>query len=297
MQLTSFVLLAGVLGAAAHPSAHGHGHLHRSAHVKRDAPAYVKNVHVKPIPKPTTTQAPPPPPPTTAAAPPKPTDVGSAVAGLVNEFVSFCGSGKSKRVTDAQVMYTGDTGAQSGCAWGSNLMQIAEQIADKYQYVQKFTNVASEPYQVVCGNKIGADGQLTGMVANQPNQKQLIFTLAPGETRNVAAAADSQGVCAWAPQEVPVAPNGQYAGVWGEFDFGDAQNKGWSGADCSALVAQAYGLPVPGCKMSHGGIDSTILPGGQATNAYIKGMEKADGIGLNIYPGNVVIDVKVGFSG
>ncbi|AEO70623.1 83ec3ef6-5e7c-468d-8771-a0fbf45b9833 [Thermothielavioides terrestris] len=294
MQLTPFILLAGVLGAAAHPS--GHAHLHRSAHAKRDTPSYVKNVHVKPIPKPTTTSHAPQPTTTSAAAA---AATAASGASQSNSYVAFCGSSasKAKRVTYEQVMYTGNTGTSDGCPWNSNIMTVSNSIADKYKYVQKFTNVASETYQVVCGNKIGADGKLTGMF-KVAGQQQLIFSLAPGETKTVVADENTQGVCAWAPNEVPVVQeNGQYAGVWGEFNFGDKSNGGWSGADCSALVAQAYNLPVPGCRMSHGGVDSTILPGGQATNAYVKGMEAVDGVGLNIVPGSVVIEVQVGYSG
>jgi hypothetical protein len=296
MQLTNFLVLAGVLGAAAHPS--GHAHLHRSAHAKRADAVYVKNVHNKPIPKPTTTSVA----PTTSSAAPAPTlNAGSQSNSASTAFVAFCGgtstpASKAKRVTYDQIMYTGNTGTNNGCAWNSNLMQVPNSIADQYQYVQTYTNVASQSYQVVCGNKMGADGQLTGMF-KVAGQNQLIFTLAPGETKTVVADTNTQGVCAFAPGSVPLTTHGQYAGVWAEFDFGNASNQGWSGADCSSLVAQAYSMDVPGCRMSHAGVDSTILPGGAGTNAYTKGMEALDGIGLNIIAGKTVIEVKVGFSG
>lgn len=293
MQLTHFLLLAGVLGAAAHPS--GHAHLHRSAHAKRDAETvHVKNVHNKPIPKPTTQAAA----PTSAAAAPAATPSKGSQSAESTDFIAFCGgtSSKSKRVTYEQIMYTGNTGTKSGCPWNSNMMVVPNSIADKYQYVQKYTNVASQPYQVICANKMGADGQLTGMF-KVDGQQQLIFTLQPGETKTVVSDTNTQGVCAFAANEVPRTTHGQYAGVWAEFDFANTSNNGWSGADCSSLVAQAYDMDVPGCRMSHGGIDSTILPGGHGTNAYTKGMEALDGIGLNIVPGKTVIEVKVGFSG
>ncbi|KAK4149928.1 hypothetical protein C8A00DRAFT_46572 [Chaetomidium leptoderma] len=297
MQLTHFVLLAGVLGAAAHPS--GHAHLHRSVHAKRDgAPVYVKNVHNKPIPKAAPAPAPEPVPSVAiaAAASPKPTQ--STESSESTEFKAFCGgaASKSKRVTYDQIMYTGNTGTKSGCPWNSNMMEVPASAAGKYQYVLKHTNVASEPYQVICANKMGADGQLTGMF-KVDGQKQLIFTLKPGETKYVAADSNTQGVCAFAPNEVPRTTHGQYAGNWAEFDFANTSNEGWSGADCSSLVAQAYNMDVPGCRMSHAGVDSTILPGGKGDNAYTKGMEALDGIGLNIPAGKTVIEVKVGFSG
>lgn len=290
MQLTNVLLLAGVLGAAARPS--GHAHLHR-AHTKRDSPVFVKNVHKQPIPEPTSTVEPPP--VSTVAPPPKPTDNNDAEP---DEFIPFCGSdsgGKSKRVTYAQIMYKGNTGDHDGCPWNSNLMEVPNKLASKYKYVQRYTNVASEPYQVICANKMGADGQLTGMF-KVPGQEQLIFMLQPGETKSVVADKNTQGVCAFAANEVPLTEHGQYAGVWAEFDFENTSNNGWSGADCSSLVAQAYDMDVPGCRMSEGGVDSTIYPGGIGENAYTKGMEALDGIGLNIEPGKTVIEVKVGLS-
>jgi hypothetical protein len=292
MQLAHFALLAGVLGAVAHPS--GHAHLHRA---KRDARVFVKALHNKPLPTPTQQAA-----SSSSAA------VAVAVAAAAtqasssssesSDYVAFCGgpSSKAKRVTYDQIMYTGNTGTSNGCKWNSNMMVVANSIADKYQYVQKYTNVASEPYQVICANKMGADGGLTGMFEVE-GQTPLIFTLQPGETKTVVADTNTQGVCAFAPNKVPKTTHGQYAGVWAEFDFANESNGGWSGADCSSLVAQAYNMDVPGCRMSEGGVDSTILPGGHGTNAYTKGMEALDGIGLNIVPGKTVIEVKVGFSG
>ncbi|KAK4098759.1 hypothetical protein N658DRAFT_509210 [Parathielavia hyrcaniae] len=284
MQLSNLALLAGVLGAAAHPS--GHAHLHRS---KREAPAFVKAVHSKPL-IPATTQ------PAASAA----TSAVSAASASVessesDDYIPFCGSSsKEKRVTYDQVMYTGNLGTDNGCPWNSNLMVVPNKIAKKYKYVQEYINVASEPYQVICANKMGADRGLTGMFKVE-GQKQLIFILQPGETKTVVADENTQGVCAFAPHEVPLTPHGQYAGVWAEFDFGNTSNKAWSGADCSALVAMHYDMDVPGCQMSEGGVDSTILPGGIGTNAYVKGMEELDGIGLNIITGANTITVSVGF--
>ncbi|KAL2168903.1 hypothetical protein VTG60DRAFT_6738 [Thermothelomyces hinnuleus] len=296
MQLNQFLVLAGVLGAAAHPS--GHAHLHRSA-AKRDV--HVKNIHsIAPPPPPATTTSKASPTPSPSSPPAqKVTDAGKSKVTEVetNEFIPFCSgsSSKAKRVTYEQIMYTGNLGTSGGCKWNSNLMVVPNSIADMYDYVQTYTNVADEPYQVICANKMGADGQLTGMF-KVASQQPLIFTLEPGETKTVVAEENTQGACAFAPNEVPLTGNGQYAGTWAEFDFASEPNKGWSGGDCSSLVAQAADMDVFGCRMSHNGVDSTIYPGGEADNAYIKGMEALDGIGLNIPPGKVEIEVKVGFS-
>lgn len=306
MQLTHWLLLAGALGATAHPS--GHGHLHHQAR-REEGVTFLKAIH-KPIPAPEPTvksQPAPEPTPSVAAAPaPKPTPSAPAVKSKPeedggsgsDEYVPFCSesSKKVKRVTYEQIKYTGNLGTDNGCPWNSNMMVVPNSIAHKYKYVQKYKNVAKEPYQVICSNKMGADGQNTGSF-KVPGQNPLIFTLQPGETKSVACDKNTQGICAFAPNEVPVTSHGQFAGDWAEFDFENASNGGWSGADCSSLVAQAYKMDVPGCRMSHGGVDSTILPGGIGDNAYTIGMEALDGIGLNITPGKCVIDVLVGFSG
>ncbi|KAK0748467.1 hypothetical protein B0T21DRAFT_406984 [Apiosordaria backusii] len=306
MQLTHLLLLAGALTATAHPS--GHAHLHRSIHEKREGGVtFLKAIH-KPLPEPTE-KAPEPvpePKPSIAAVEPSPAPKPKPApapkpakdesdSGSDDGYKPFCGSGKkmAKRVTWEQIHYTGNTGTANGCPWNSNLQVVSTTAAKHYKYVQNYKNVASEPYQVICFNKIGADGGVTGSF-KVDGQEQLVFMLQPGETKSVVADANTQGVCAFAPNQVPTTSHGQFAGNWAEFDFENTSNKGWSGADCSALVAQAYDMDVPGCRMSEGGVDSTIYPDGTAENAYIRGMEAEDGVGLNIAPGNTVIQVIVG---
>ncbi|KAL2124951.1 hypothetical protein VTJ04DRAFT_1316 [Mycothermus thermophilus] len=295
MQLTNLLLLVGALGAVAHPS--GLAHNHHAHHHRRGEAVHIKNVHQKPPTK--TTAA-----PEVAAAAVTPTKAAEPKKEKEkekpsDEYIPFCGSNtaaaKSKRVTIEQIHFVGNLGMANGCPWNSNLMLVPNNIAHKYRYVQEYINVASEPYEVICANKIGADGKsLTGMF-EMSGQTPLRFTLAPGETKTVVADKNTQGVCAFAPGSIPKTPHGQWAGVWAEFDFENSSNNGWSGADCSALVAMHYDMDVPGCRMSEGGVDSTIWPGGRADNAYIRGMEAEDGIGLNIAPGKTTIKVYVGY--
>ncbi|KAL2161735.1 hypothetical protein VTH06DRAFT_8297 [Thermothelomyces fergusii] len=291
MQLTQFLLVAGALGAVAHPS--GHARLHRSA-AKRDV--HFKNIHTPPpLPTPSLPDVV----PTPSASSEGYADSDKSKATDVDtEYIPFCSGWphKVKRVTYEQIMYTGNLGTSGGCKWNSNIMLVPNSIADKYDYVQTYTNVADEPYQVICANKMGADGRLTGLF-KVDGQDPLIFTLEPGETKTVVAEANTQGACAFAPYQVPRTEYGQYAGTWAEYDFGSDPNHGWSGADCSALVAQnsQNNMEVFGCLMAEGGVESIIYPGGAADNAYIKGMEALDGIGLNIPPGPTKIKVLVGY--
>lgn len=296
MHISSVLLVAGAVLAAAHPS--GHAHLHRSAHERREGGhkkfwKAEKPAIALPTPTPTEdaepkfTKAAVPSPPAASSPAPKPDPAPEAA------YIPFCpgdSSKKVKRVTEAQVHYTGNTGR---CGWNSNMIVIPGSIADKYDYVQTYTNVAKEEYEVRCFNKIGPDGGLTGQFSVNMD-KHLVFKLAPGETKTVAFDSNTQGVCAFAPGEVPLTPFGQLAGNWVEFDWENASNGGWSGADCSSLVSQHYNMDVPGCSVCEGGICSIIRKGGFGENAYTRGMEKLDGIGLNIKPGAATMVVKVG---
>ena len=290
MQLTNFALLAAALGASAHPS--GHNHLHRSIHeaAKRDQ-TFVKAEH-KVVTQTTVVPAAPAP---TSYAPPAPTSSSAPASSSPSSggggggYKPFC-SGDKKRATNAQIAYTGNTGDGQ---WGCNIMLIDEDVADQYTYTSVYTNAAEEEHQVVCFNKIGPTGLINGFFGFSAVK----FNLGPGEKQTVAFDKNTQGACAFSPKELAKTPVGQWAGSWVEFDFDNASNNGWSGADCSSLVAQAAGMTVPGCQVCHDDTCSTIRPGGHADNAYVKGMEAADGVGLNLPSGKVQLQVKVGFSG
>jgi hypothetical protein len=301
MQLSHLILLTGALAVTAHPS--GHAHLHRSAHhEKRAEPVFVKNVH-QPVPQPTpvatSSAAPTPTPSSTSGNSKAVTDSSKKLQRI--PFCSEGGSKKAKRVTAAEVNYLGNTGKANGCPWNSNILLVPSEIADQYKYVQNYKNVASEPYQVICGNKMGDDDKLTGMF-EVAGQNTLKFTLQPGETKTVVVQPNTQAVCAFAPQKkagdpFPKTPFGQYAGDWVETDSENKSNGGWSGADCSSLVAQHYDMDVPGCSVCSQGTCSDIFPGGRGVNAYTKGMEQLDGIGLNLNAGPYVMEIKVGYNG
>jgi hypothetical protein len=176
------------------------------------------------------------------------------------------------------------------------MMTVDASVAGSYNYVSKFTNVDSQSYTVKCMPKIGPDGGMSGTFS--ANTPPVSFSLAAGATQYVAFDSNSQGACIWAPGgSIPTTSFGQWAGVWKEFDFGSGPNGGWCGADCSALVSISQGMNVPGCKVCFNGDCSTINPGGSGTNAYTAGTAAANGLGLNIPPGKVVLDVSVGYQG
>lgn len=286
MQLTNILLLAAALGATAHPS--GHANVHRSADGKR---AFYKAVHPNRPPPPAKT-TPAAAPPAVVPTPAKETPAApSAAPAAAAAYKPFCGGAKSKRASHDDIHSTGNTGTTDN--YGCNIMVVDKSVADKYDYTSVYTNVAAEPYEVVCGNKIGRDGGVNGFF-----ESALVFNLAPGEAKTVAFDTNTQGFCAFAPNKVPKTPYGAWGGVWVEYDFASGRNKGWSGADCSSLVSVDANLDIPGCQVCTADdvTCSTIFPGGEGHNAFIAGTAAMDGLGINHPAGPAKLKVKVGYT-
>jgi hypothetical protein len=228
-------------------------------------------------------------------------DVSDAIESLASDIgdavvQAFCGgSKKGKRASKEDIAYVGNTGTEDD--YGCNMMRVSNSLVSAYEYTIELKNVASEPYAVVCFNKIGKDGDINGFFKGYGETVQLV--LQAGETATVALEANSQGSCAFGPgTEVPTTAEGCYAGSWVEFDFENAKNEGWSGADCSSLVAEDTGNKVYGCRVCDAGEKtcSTIYDDGTGDNAFTKGTNDLDGLGLNIIPGPATLYVSIGFA-
>lgn len=285
MQLKSVLVLGSALGAMAAPS--GHSHLHRSIHERN---VFYKGIHSKVVAAPatTTTTSTPAPEATTASAAPAAASSESAASGSAP---AFCG-GTSKRATLAEIDSVGNVGVSG--QYGCNMMVVDNSFESSYDYTAQFTNVDTETYEVVGGLKIGPTGEVNGFF-----DSVLTFNLAPGETKTIAYEANTQGWVAFAPNSVPKTSYGEWAGVWVEVDFADSNNSGWSGADCSSLVAASQDMSVPGCQVCDPTTNtcSTIYQGGSGVNAFIAGTANDDGLGINKAPGPLHLAVKVGYQG
>ena len=212
--------------------------------------------------------------------------------------VPFC-KGKSnkrdegidERASGGDIGYHGNTGVKG--MYGCNLMMVDPSIASLYDYTATFTNTRNVAQECICWDKIGPDGGINGFFNGN---QALKFTLpAKGKGNKVLAIdKDSQGGCACDAPHVPLTPYGQFASTWLEFDMGSKPNKGWSGADASALVPAAYKMKVTPLKVCDRGICSEIYSNGKGKNAYTAGMEGVDGVGLNLTPGKVRLAVTVG---
>lgn len=290
MQLTNILLLAAAAlagsGATAHPSiaahanhARAHAHLHkRGTLVKAVNPSRTAN----------------------AAGDAVVASVVSATsdnADATDEEViykPFCDGAVSKRATTAQIAYEGNTGTADN--YGCNIMEIPTPLVASYEYTLQIKNVASETYEVACFNKIGKTGGINGFFKGMG--EGVVLTLEAGASTAVAFQANTQGGCAFGPGSVPTSAEGCYAGSWVEFDWENGSNGGWSGADCSSLVAEDTNNEVYGCRVCDAGEEtcSTIFEDGTGINAYTKGTNDLDGVGLNIAPGNVTLFLDVGYA-
>ncbi|KKZ64712.1 hypothetical protein EMCG_09384 [[Emmonsia] crescens] len=182
-----------------------------------------------------------------------------------------------------------------GKPWGSNIIEISESDAPKYQYVAQIKGQNREPWAVVFWNRVGPDGKFTGHFGHSA----LTFTLNPGETKYVAFDENTQGgFGAYHGKDLPKDKWGSYACTWGEFDFGSEPNNRWSGFDVSAIQAQMAKMEVQGMKMCQvGGVCSTITADGRIDNAYGASDRYIGGIGGNLPPGPVRLEVTIAYQG
>ncbi|KAH8650790.1 hypothetical protein BGZ61DRAFT_375402 [Ilyonectria robusta] len=210
-------------------------------------------------------------------------------------YRDFCANSKSRRATVEQIAYEGNTGTDND--YGCNIMEINQSIASKYKYTATFNNAVNQDQACVCFNKIGPNKTDTdgGINGSWEGNEAISFTLPASGTKVAAFEGNSQGGCVCGVgSEVPTTSLGQFAGTWFEFDFGNESNDNWSGADASCLVASANGLETPALKVCGSGICSIINTDGTGENAYVKGIEAEDGVGLNLPPGNVHLTLTVG---
>ncbi|PGH01303.1 hypothetical protein GX51_05358 [Blastomyces parvus] len=213
---------------------------------------------------------------------------------VVSEIFSTAGFGGRSIAGSGEIdTYAGNVGSP----WGSNIIEIPESAASKYKYVAQIQGQNTKPWTVVFWNKMGPDGKLTGHYGNSA----LTFTLNPGETKYVAFDENTQGgFGAYPGPSLPKNIWGGYACTWGEFDFGSIPNKGWSGFDVSAIQAQLSKLPVQGmkiCQIGGGGVCSIAKDGGGFDNAYQAQDHAIGGIGGNLTPGPVRLQVTIDYHG
>ncbi|OJJ72869.1 hypothetical protein ASPBRDRAFT_42616 [Aspergillus brasiliensis CBS 101740] len=197
----------------------------------------------------------------------------------------------SKRTT-AAINYVGNVGSP----WGSNIIEVNAENACEYKHVVRIDGSETDDWTVVFWNKIGPDGGLNGWYGNSA----LTLTIKPGTTRYVAFDDDSQG--GWGAAKGDKLPTDEYGGyscTWGEFDFGNTSNDGWSGWDVSAIQAQAAGQEVQGmkiCDHTGSGCSSITNAASSVINAYTNAMKELDGIGGKVQNSPVRLQVTIDYN-
>ncbi|RAL11299.1 allergen Asp F4 [Aspergillus homomorphus CBS 101889] len=203
----------------------------------------------------------------------------------------FGAKSNAKRTTDA-IYYAGNVGSP----WGSNIIEVSEDKACLYQYVVRFEGSSEDDWIVKFWNKVGPNGGLNGWYGNSA----LTFKIKAGETRYVAFDSDSQG--GWGASKGDTLPTDEFGGyscTWGEFDFGNTSNNGWSGWDVSAIQAQNAGHEVQGMRICEhtGDKCSTITNAlGSVINAYTSNLADEDGIGGNSNAESVRLTVDLDYN-
>ncbi|KAF5865721.1 hypothetical protein ETB97_002699 [Aspergillus alliaceus] len=202
------------------------------------------------------------------------------------------GFGKSTKNNGGKYIdYKGNVGDP----YGSNIIEVSESKACEYKHVVRIDGSEKEPWTVGFWNKMGPDGKLTGWYGNAV----LTIKIHPGESKYIAFDEDTQG--AWGAAKgdsLPLDKYGGYACTWGEFDFGNSGNKGWSGWDVSAIQAQEAGLDVQGMRIcDHTGDKCSWISNlaKAMSNAYSALEAGVDGIGGNQIAGAVRLLVNIDY--
>ncbi|KAJ5492636.1 Allergen [Penicillium diatomitis] len=175
------------------------------------------------------------------------------------------------------VMWSGNT----GLPWGSNIIEVEENVANQYKHVVRFEGSESDDWTVVVWNKKGPDGKMDGFF--HPN-KALTFTVGAGQVKYVAIDTDSTGGwAAWKGDEMPLSQYGSYAATWGEFTMRDSPN--FTSWDVSCIQAQNAGKEIQGMRICQhdGSTCSTITKNmGTVQDAYTSAETDINGIGGNV---------------
>ncbi|EED20471.1 allergen, putative [Talaromyces stipitatus ATCC 10500] len=187
-----------------------------------------------------------------------------------------------------------------GNPYGSNIIEISKSELSSYDYTITLDgSKLTEDFNVIFWNKCDANHALTGFFGPD---FPLTVTVSPGSNAYVAVDVDSQGGFIGYPSSSSIPKNAQdgiVLGFWGEFDFADANNNGWSGFDVSSIEADIAGISdFPGLLISGAGQTSSITTGlGAVNNAYRNAQADIGGIGGNIAPGPVALTAVLNYSG
>lgn len=222
--------------------------------------------------------------------------VNSATHTSASKTAAATGFGATTAPSGSGSTYCGNVGSP----YGSNIIEISEGDLSNYDYTITLDgSQIDEDYDVIFWNKCSAEGLLTGFFATS---FPLTVTVSPKSKSYVAIDTDTQGGFIGYPSSSSIPRNavdGIVLGFWGEFDFGDSANNGWSGFDVSAIEANIAGISnYPGLLISGDGQTSSITTGlGAVSNAYTQAETDIGGIGGNVAAGPLALTAILNYSG
>ena len=167
-----------------------------------------------------------------------------------------------------------------GKPYGSNMAKVDESDIGSCKYSIKFVNNRGNSLSVIVWNKSGKDGKPLSGMSSTPN---LSFPLATGESQVVCFDENSQVGFAPDCKRNPLQGNTPDC-TWGEADFGNISNGGWSGYDVSSIPNSA------------GNVENLTIscPGGetssQASNSFTSAAQT--NAGGSLAPGPAPITAK-----
>ena len=118
-----------------------------------------------------------------------------------------------------------------GIPYGSNMILIDESEKSNYKYTLTLTNINKADTTYIVWNKSGSDGLPQSGMGLPPNLK---FTVSPRKAQVIAFDENSQISFSRDCKRNEQGGNLPDC-TWGEADFGDLRNGGWSGYDCSSI--------------------------------------------------------------
>lgn len=222
--------------------------------------------------------------------------VVSASTSTASKTATATGFGATTAPTGSGSTYCGNVGSP----YGSNMIEISESELSSYDYTITLDgSQIDEDYHVIFWNKCSSEGLLTGFFAES---FPLTVTVAPNSKSYVAIDTDTQGGFIGYPTSSSLPrslTDGIVLGFWGEFDFADSANNGWSGFDVSAIEANIAGISdYPGLLIKGAGQTSSITTGlGAVSNAYTKAETDIGGIGGNVAAGPLALTAVLNYSG
>lgn len=147
-----------------------------------------------------------------------------------------------------------------GIPYGSNMIFVDESQRSSYKYTLTLTNINDVATTYIVWNKSGKDGQPQSGMGSEPN---LRFTVGSQESRVIAFDENSQVSFSRDCERNKQGGNLPDC-TWGEADFGDLRNGGWSGYDCSSIPNSKGNVDY--CRMSCEGAKTSSHEGNMFTD-------------------------------